>query len=209
MKFDALIFDVDGTLWDTTGLCAEAYNRAIAQNSDLEPNVTGEQLKGLFGKPMKEIFQALFPRVSEEEQILLAERCEESENELLKEKSGIPFPEVVSTIKELSKTIDLYIVSNCQIGYIEICMESLGISEYIKDYTCYGMNKVSKGENIKQLIKRNGLKNVAYVGDTQGDALACKEAGVPMIYASYGFGKAEEPEFTIDKFAQLLSFVLS
>jgi len=209
MKFDALIFDVDGTLWDTTALCAEAYNRAIEKHSTLEPNVTAEQLKDLFGKPMKEIFQILFPTMSEDEQMQLAIQCEESENELLQKKTGIPFPEVVSTIKELSKVAELYIVSNCQIGYIEICMESLGICDCIKDYTCYGINKVSKGQNIKRLMERNGLKNVAYVGDTQGDEEACKEAGIPMIYASYGFGKAKQPEFTIDKFAQLLSLVLS
>lgn len=30
MKVDAVIFDVDGTLWDTTDLVAEAWNRAVA-----------------------------------------------------------------------------------------------------------------------------------------------------------------------------------
>ena len=103
----------------------------------------------------------------------------------------------------------MYIVSNCQSGYIEVCMESLGITKDIKDYACYGDNKVSKGENIRLLMERNGVKNAVYVGDTQGDADACRMAGIPMIFATYGFGKVEAPEYQIDKFAELLSFVLS
>ena len=88
-------------------------------------------------------------------------------------------------------------------------MEGLGIGEYIKDYACYGDNKVSKGENIRLLMKRNGLENVVYVGDTQGDANACKEAGIPMNFAAYGFGEVENIEYQISNFTELLSFVLS
>ena len=209
MKFEAFIFDVDGTLWDSVDVCVMSWNNAISEHSNYPPVVTRDQLKCLFGKPMKEIFEAVFPGIPEEEQIRLAKYCEEYENRMLKEIPGTPYPGVADTIRELSKKADLYIVSNCQSGYIELCMEGLGIGEYIKDYACYGDNKVSKGENIRLLMERNGLENVAYVGDTQGDANACKEAGIPMIFATYGFGEVENIEYQISNFAELLSFVLS
>ena len=209
MKFEAFIFDVDGTLWDSVDVCVMSWNNAISEHSNYPPVVTREQLKCLFGKPMKEIFEAVFPGIPEEEQIRLAKYCEEYENRMLKEIPGTPYPGVADTIRELSKKADLYIVSNCQSGYIELCMEGLGIGEYIKDYACYGDNKVSKGENIRLLMERNGLENVVYVGDTQGDANACKEAGIPMIFAAYGFGEVENIEYQISNFTELLSFVLS
>ena len=209
MKFKAFIFDVDGTLWDSVDVCVMSWNNAISEHSNYPPIVTRDQLKCLFGKPMKEIFEAVFPGIPEEEQIRLAKYCEEYENRMLKEIPGTPYPGVADTIRELSKKADLYIVSNCQSGYIELCMEGLGIGEYIKDYACYGDNKVSKGENIRLLMERNGLENVVYVGDTQGDANACKEAGIPMIFAAYGFGEVENIEYQISNFTELLSFVLS
>jgi len=209
MKFKAFIFDVDGTLWDSVDVCVMSWNNAISEHSNYPPVVTRDQLKCLFGKPMKEIFEAVFPGIPEEEQIRLAKYCEEYENRMLKEIPGTPYPGVADTIRELSKKADLYIVSNCQSGYIELCMEGLGIGEYIKDYACYGDNKVSKGENIRLLMERNGLENVVYVGDTQGDANACKEAGIPMIFATYGFGEVENIEYQISNFTELLSFVLS
>lgn len=209
MKFEAFIFDVDGTLWDSVDVCVMSWNNAISEHSNYPPVVTRDQLKCLFGKPMKEIFEAVFPGIPEEEQIRLAKYCEEYENRMLKEIPGTPYPGVADTIRELSKKADLYIVSNCQSGYIELCMEGLGIGEYIKDYACYGDNKVSKGENIRLLMERNGLENVVYVGDTQGDANACKEAGIPMIFAAYGFGEVENIEYQISNFTELLSFVLS
>ena len=209
MKFKAFIFDVDGTLWDSVDVCVMSWNNAISEHSNYPPVVTRDQLKCLFGKPMKEIFEAVFPGIPEEEQIRLAKYCEEYENRMLKEIPGTSYPGVADTIRELSKKADLYIVSNCQSGYIELCMEGLGIGEYIKDYACYGDNKVSKGENIRLLMERNGLENVVYVGDTQGDANACKEAGIPMIFAAYGFGEVENIEYQISNFTELLSFVLS
>ena len=209
MKFEAFIFDVDGTLWDSVDVCVMSWNNAISEHSNYPPVVTRDQLKCLFGKPMKEIFEAVFPGIPEEEQIRLAKYCEEYENRMLKEIPGTPYPGVADTIRELSKKADLYIVSNCQSGYIELCMEGLGIGEYIKDYACYGDNKVSIGENIRLLMERNGLENVVYVGDTQGDANACKEAGIPMIFAAYGFGEVENIEYQISNFTELLSFVLS
>ena len=53
-------------------------------------------------------------------------------------------------------------------------------------------------------MERNGIEEAVYVGDTQGDADACKEAGVPMVYAAYGFGNVEDECVTIQQFDQLL-----
>lgn len=60
-----------------------------------------------------------------------------------------------------------------------------------------------KGENIRIIMERNGLDEAVYVGDTQGDANACKEAEVPMIFASYGFGEVEGEYPSIQAFTEL------
>ena len=97
--------------------------------------------------------------------------------------------------KELAKTYDLYIVSNCQCGYIEQFLRKTQLEAYIKDIECFGNTGKNKGENIRLLVKRNSLKAPVYIGDTKGDCDASKEAGVPFIFASYGFGNVIEYEY--------------
>ena len=108
------------------------------------------------------------------------------------------------TDRELSKKYKLFIVSNCQSGYIEAFLKNTGLGQYFADYTCPGDTGKLKGENIRIIMERNGIKEAVYVGDTQGDANACKEAGIPMIFAAYGFGQVEEEHVAIQSFGELL-----
>ena len=85
-------------------------------------------------------------------------------------------------------------------------MKKNKIEKYITDYECFGDTRLGKDENIALVVKRNNLQKPAYVGDTQGDYEACKKAGVPFIWASYGFGKPESEDYfaKISDFSELL-----
>lgn len=200
---DGIIFDVDGTLWDSTDSVAESWTQAIRENSDLDVIVDGTILKSLFGKTMDEIYNALFPQLPPEEKERIGELCYEYENRLLEIKPGLLYDGVAETLRTLSERTALYIVSNCQCGYIEAFLKSSGLEACIQDHLCFGQTLVSKGKTIRMLMERNQLKDVVYVGDTQGDADACKEAGVPFIFAEYGFGNVPDAERRISKISEL------
>lgn len=187
---DGIIFDVDGTLWDSTDNVAVSWNNAISENSNLVANITGEDLKKLFGKTMDEILLALFPDLSKEEQQRLGVLCFEYENNYLENHPGTLYPGVEETFKKLKEKTDLYIVSNCQCGYIEVFLKASGLQDYVKDHLCFGDTGLPKHETIRTLMTKHNLKDVVYVGDTQGDFDACKNADVPFIFAEYGFGDA-------------------
>lgn len=203
---DGIIFDIDGTLWDIAQICAEAWNDAIADYSDSDVRVSADQLKLLFGKPTNVIFESVFPDMSEEERQILSEHCCEYEHDYIAKAENPPVYEgVEDTIRRLSKDYPLFIVSNCQKGYIELFLEKTGMSMYFSDFLCCGDTRLPKGQNIKLLIQKNHLWEAVYVGDTRGDEEACMEAGVPFIFASYGFGKAEKPYQVIRSFPELLN----
>lgn len=202
----AIIFDVDGTLWDSTDIVAKSWNMAVRENTDIEANYTGESLKYLFGKTMQEIFAAVFPDYSLEEQTRLGYICFDYENRLLETEYGTPYDGVIDTIKELAKTHDLYIVSNCQQGYIEVFLKTMGLQKYVKDHLCFGDTGVSKDQTILRLMERNNLTDVVYVGDTLGDYNSCVKAGVPFIFAEYGFGEVPDAVHRIRNFSELLEF---
>ncbi len=200
---DGIIFDVDGTLWDSTEQAAQVWTRAVQENTDLDTEVSADQLRRLFGKTMTEISNALFPTLSEKEQEQIMEACYEYENEYLEAHPGVLYEGVVETFHALAKKADLYIVSNCQCGYIELFLRVSRLESCVRDHLCFGETSVSKGQTIRMLMEKNGLEHVVYVGDTQGDADACREAGIPFILAEYGFGEVPEAEQRIRKISEL------
>ena len=74
-NFDGLILDVDGTIWNTTGIVAQAWNRAFDEKFPQLPHVTAEILKGQFGKTMDVIADNLFVGLNSEEKKSLMNTC--------------------------------------------------------------------------------------------------------------------------------------
>ena len=46
---DSIIFDIDGTIWNSTDVVAMAWNKAL-EKENINVRVTADQLKGLFGR---------------------------------------------------------------------------------------------------------------------------------------------------------------
>ena len=77
--------------------------------------------------------------------------------------------------------------------------------KYFDDIEMAGRTGLSKGENISLVIQRNQIEKAVYVGDTAGDQEAAELAGVPFIYAAYGFGDVSSPVYMIDQISGLPS----
>ncbi len=208
-----IIFDMDGTVWDSSENVAASWTVKIKE-AGFDHFVTREDIQSVMGKPMDVIADTLFPYTKKGKQRnALREACENYENEYLREHGGILYPDVVETwqlLKEMG--YHLYIVSNCQAGYIEAFLEYYKIpwgkpSRLIEDIECYGNNFLQKDENIRLLAERNNLTAACYVGDIQSDYDATAKAGFPFIHASYGFGKINVPVPVITKFSDLPAVV--
>ena len=205
MKYETLIFDIDGTLWDSRALVAEGYNIQLRQEGLDHLCVTAQDLKPLFGKVMTEIADVILASIPLPERYALMDRCMATENEYLHQNPcRIGYPGIKQTMAALAKDHRLFIVSNSQCGYPELCIEKLGLGEYISGHLCFGDTGTEKGETIRRLMERHGITDACYIGDTQGDCDAADNAGIPFIFAAYGFGTPSHYEAKIDKFEDLL-----
>lgn len=203
MKYDGLIFDIDGTLWDSRKVVADSWNAAIAEHTKYSIKLEPESIGKLFGKPMDEIFRAIFGEIPESESEALVDLLYNYENHYLDMYPPAAYDGVYETLKALSRDYKLYIVTNAQRGYTEKLFAATGICPFFCDWLCYGDTNAPKSVTLSRLIERNGIKNPVYIGDTQGDADACREAGVPMIYAAYGLGEVADAKTTINDIREL------
>lgn len=205
MEFESLIFDIDGTLWDSRAIVAEGYNAQLKEEGLEHLSVNPEILKGVFGKVMTEIADILFASLPEAERYPLLERCMEQEGRHLHESEcRIGYPKVKETLEELAKKHRLFIVSNSQQGYPELCISKMGLDHLILDHLCFGDTNTCKGETIKTLMAKNNITSACYVGDTLGDQEAADLAGIPFIYCTFGFGQVNHYWKKIDQFEELL-----
>ena len=205
MRFESLIFDIDGTLWDSRALVAEGYNLQLRDEGLTRYCVDAARLRPLVGKVMTVIADELFPDFSPAERYALMERCMARENAYLqKNECRIGYPGIVEALRTLAGTHRLFIVSNSQRGYPELCIRKLGLG-CICGHLCFGDTGTTKGKTIRTLMEKYNITDCAYIGDTQGDYEATLEAGVPFLWAAYGFGTPAGYDARIDQFSDLLN----
>ena len=202
---DGIIFDVDGTFWDSTGVVEEAWREALREEGYPDANVSADVLKGLFGLPMHDILTAILPGVGDDILEAIAPKVYSYEDEYLRNKPPKPYEGLIETVKLLSEKLPLFVVSNCQAGYIELFLDATGLNEYFKDHLCPGDTGLLKADNIRKIIDTYSLKAPVYIGDTIMDANACKKAGCPFVFASYGFGQVDDPDYVIKSPSDLIS----
>lgn len=196
-----IIFDMDGTLWDSARQVADAWS--IVTVPKLGRPVTEADMCRVMGMPMDKLAMTLFPDHELSELIPIMEESCKVENEYLEEHGADLYPDLIKTLKLLADEYPLYIVSNCQTGYIEAFLAYYHLEAYFKDFLCFGENDLQKGDNIALIIERNGLDRAVYVGDIQADYEAAKKGGAEFIHAAYGFGEINENVPKINKFSEL------
>ncbi|MBP5379570.1 MAG: HAD family hydrolase [Ruminococcus sp.] len=198
-----LIFDMDGTLWDSSENVAASWTEKIRELGIDMPDTTKEDVMGVMGLTMDRIADIIFSGFSKEKRMELLDACCLHENDYLRENGGELYPDLERTLVKLSENYGLYIVSNCQKGYIEAFLEHYGFDRYFDDIECYGNNLKEKGDNIALLAKRNGLDKAWYVGDIQGDYDATMKAGLDFIHSAYGFGTIRQTVPELERFSDL------
>ena len=114
-----IIFDMDGTLWDSAKAVADSWSDIVVEKYGEEHRIFEDDIKAVMGKPMNELADIIFDFVEDEdERYELLDVCGKYENEYLVKHGGVLYPDLEDTFKKLKENYNLYIVSNCQRGYI-------------------------------------------------------------------------------------------
>lgn len=199
---------MDGTIWDSVDNIVVSWNQGLSEAGISDVVITRERIIGLMGRTMDQFAKALLPQYSPDEGMEILNALETIENEHLRERGAILLGDVKGTFQALKERgYFIGIVSNSQSGYIEAFLEHYHLEDLVDDKLAYGDTGQGKAENLTRMIEQNGLERYWYLGDTAGDYNACCEAGVPFIWAAYGFGDVPADVPQVDSLEEIVSKV--
>lgn len=202
MKYDALIFDIDGTLWDACESVRQSWRQSLRKRYGCFGSPDLDQVRSIMGLSPDEIAGKLFSRFGTHAREVF-DALSEDECSYLAEHGAAVYPGVQEGLRELSSTRRLFLVSNCQRGYIEVFLAACGLEGLFEAHLCAGVTGLDKSENLQKLMRENGLTKAVFIGDTVSDEFAAREAGCAFIHAAYGFGTAEDPDAVLSFFDEL------
>ena len=204
---DALVFDLDGTLWDAAVPTAHGWNTAL-EELGARTRVTVEGIRSVAGTPFGGCVEILVPELSPPTEATL-HVLDVHEKAALMKSGGILYPGVGSGLSALAGAYPLYLVSNCQDWYLELFMQTSGLSDCFVGADCNGLSGLSKADMLRRLAVTHGLESAVYVGDTQGDHDSTREASMVFAFARYGFGSVLEPVLAFDSFGEVVEHYMA
>jgi phosphoglycolate phosphatase len=207
-KPDALIFDMDGTLWDAVDTYTSSWNLVFAQRK-IDRIVQREELSAMIGWEGLKVLEAMMPEYEAEKRQEIYADVNLLRRTLLPQKGGVLYDGVLEGLELLSRRYKLFILSNCAVGIIRIFIDWAGIAHLITDEMAYGVNYMPKSHNIKLLMDKHKLTSPVYIGDTEGDGLQSRKAGIPFVLVTYGFGDTQDYDLKFDDFKSLTAYFLA
>jgi pyrophosphatase PpaX len=207
---DAVLFDVDGTLLDTTEFIYGGFDHTLVAHGHARAERAG--YARVMGKPLEECYAELAPGC---DPALLVEthRTWQAGNLHL----SIPYPgaaAILATLREAGLRLAA-ITSRSRRTSVHT-LEQAGLAGYLDLILSFEDVSAIKPDPAPLLLAldRLGVPPAAalMVGDTDADILAGRAAGVRTVGVTYGFHGADilahTPDVTIDTLGDLLPLCL-
>ena len=198
---DALIFDMDGTMWDAVDTYAEIWNMAF-EREGIDCSITRDDLLALIGTPIDDIMRHFVPADMVEHLLRIIAELVVTE---LPRLGGKLYEGVQDGIAKLARHYKLFMLSNCDELELPIFVKFAGIESYITDTIAYGNTRLRKAENMRLLSEKYNLQHPVYIGDTDSDCSEAHRAGIPFVWMSYGFGTTDKAQLQFDCFSDLVN----
>lgn len=204
-KFDALIFDLDGTLWNASPASAKGWNIGLTKlGIDLE--ISSALIKKVAGNPFEECVDILLPGIRANVPELL-DTLNKCETEVVRTEGGEFFDGVLEGIRHLAKSYKIFLVSNCQEWYMGLFLHFSNFRPVLAGFDCHGLSGLPKHDMLRNLKDNYSLNSPVYIGDTSGDETAAQMAGMAFIHVAWGFGRPEDKPKIVNSFSELIGYL--
>jgi phosphoglycolate phosphatase len=209
----SLLFDLDGTLVDSAPDLAAALNRLLAEEGRSALGL--DQVKAMIGDGVAKLVERAVAATGpafEAPELARAVARYSAYYEAAASVETRPFPGVVATLDGL---IDagwgLAVCTNKPQAATLAVLKDLNLAPYFESVVggdALPVRKPDGGHLLGALERMAGApERAVMVGDGRNDVLAARDAGIPVVLVSYGYGAQAArrlgPDRVIDAFAEL------
>jgi phosphoglycolate phosphatase len=211
--FDAVAFDLDGTLVATDRFWIEAAERGARRAFETLglriPLPSAAGWMSLVGSPLEVGFRALFPDLDEPQRCAVLHACVEEEESLLNERGAPAMPGAQELVRTLhGRGVAVGIASNCQRTYLERMLDGLALRPLVRAaYCCESPGVRGKGDMVAHFLAEVGSRAVVLVGDRASDRDAAWQNGIPHVHCAFGFAQGDEDVQSEGRIASLTELI--
>jgi phosphoglycolate phosphatase len=196
--FDAVVFDLDGTLVATDRFWIESAERGARRafrELGLARALPGpDQWLSLVGLPLEVGFRGLFPDLPDDARRAVMNACVEEEEAALRAGVALAMQDAHEVVQALhARGVSIGIASNCEQSYLEHMLDALDIGPLVRGALCRQSPGIgSKADMVARLLADFGTRSAVMVGDRSTDRDAAWENGIPHVHCAFGFAQNDE-----------------
>ncbi|WP_456274506.1 HAD hydrolase-like protein [Bacillus sp. AK031] len=210
MSRQAVIFDMDGTLFKTDKVLIAALEKTFACLRGLnqwEGEAPVEQYLKIMGVPLPEVWQNLLP--------MHEQQLHDKVNRIfhihlfreIRSGNGELYPNVLSHLETMAKDYRLFIASNGLHSYLLEIINHFKLTDYFQGvYSIEACPSGKKGDLVAMIIDDHHLSSAIMVGDRSSDILAGKQNNLYTVGCSWGFaaeGELDEADVVMKSFVEI------
>ena len=187
-RYDTILFDLDGTVLDTSSGILRSINEAIEQCG--LPEISEEQKRSMIGPPIDRSFKEIYQMTDEQAaEAAAAFRAAYSEKYLM---DAQPYPGILQLMHDLRENgWKVGVATYKRNDYAQRLMQETGIN----DLCHFTLGSDGKGQTKADIIQicldQLGCDDPArciMVGDTVHDLIGAQNAGTAFAGVTFGFG---------------------
>lgn len=211
----AIIFDMDGTLFQTNLIlepALEATFEQLRENHLWVGETPIETYRNIMGVPLSVVWETLCPEHTLETRVESNRLFQLALIEQIQQGHGALYSDVEDTLQKLSQYYPLFIASNGQSDYLHAIVEKYGLNKWIKDvYSIDIVPSGNKSELVAIVVAENNIKGGYVVGDRASDINAALDNQLLSIGVRFDFAQEAElikANFIVNKFKNISDIVL-
>jgi len=189
-----LVFDLDGTLLETTVVTLPVVAEAVRRLG--LPELSEAEICRVIGLPVGSVGAALLPPALRHRAAALEALVGELEEQAYRRGEGRLYPEVVATLAELDRRgVKLALFSNGAPDYLAAVGDAFGLRRWLNPYRCVGERAgLTKPVLLREVLAARGLSpaEAVVMGDRRHDAEAAAVVGAGYLGAGWGYAAPDE-----------------